>query len=298
MRKSILAGATALAVAATGLAVTGITGATRSASAAIGDVPADCQARATAYRSDGQRLTYKYAAQQTSTEALPGDNLGWVPTALAPGADAGGADSWTSSSLVTHPTDGYLYLLQRAARRVDGEWKITKHTTTRLASGFAGTRILAEGRFPFYYRVAGKSLYRFQVIYSADKPPTISTPVKMPGDAWDTVNTLRYRRTGGTAAAPVHVLAGTKTNGQLKEWKFTETTPATVTSTVLRDVGWAGFTSLNTGFCNSHPNGGALLAVTAAGRASVHFDANATDSSGTDIKGGSIGSVGWTEKTY
>jgi hypothetical protein len=120
----------------------------------------------------------------------------------------------------------------------------------------------------------------------------------MPGDAWDTVNTLHDRRTGGTSTAPVHVLIGTKTNGQLKEWYFNEATPPTITSKVLRNSGWAAFTSLNTGSCSSHPNGGTILGITAAGRASAHFDANLMDGNGSDIKGGSLGAVGWTEKAY
>jgi hypothetical protein len=298
MRKSIVAGATALAAVATGLAVTGIVGTARPASAALGDVPADCFATATAYRSDGQRLSYGFADRKTSTRALAGDNLGWVPTAAAPVAESGGGDTFQGSTMAVHPTDGYLYLVQRVGRRIDGVWRITEHSVRRLAPGFAGTRILASGRFPYYYRVAGKSLYRFKVVYAEGKPPTISTPVKMPGDGWDTVNTLHDRRTGGTSAAPVHVLIGTKTNGQLKEWYVKETTPATITSKVLRDSGWASFTSLNTGFCNSHPNGGTVLGITAAGRASVHFDANLKDGNGSDIKGGSLGAVGWTEKAY
>ena len=296
MRKPILAGALALAVAATGLAVTTVVGTARPATAALGDVPADCQASATAYRSDGQRLRYRYVGGKTSTEALPGDTLDWVPTALAEAGDAGGDESFTSSSLITHPTDGYLYRVHRVGQRIDGEMRVTEVTTKRLASGFAGTRILVSGPGLYYYRVVGKSLYRFTVNYANE--PVVSTQVKMPGDAWDTVTTLKYRRTGGTAAAPVHVLVGTKTNGQLKEWRISETTPVKITSSVLRDSGWAPFTSLNLGFCNSHPNGGALLGITAVGRASVHFDANAKDGKGTDIKGGSLGSLGWTEKTY
>ncbi|TDO44417.1 hypothetical protein EV643_116229 [Kribbella sp. VKM Ac-2527] len=298
MRKSIVAGATALAVVATGLAVAGIVRTAGPATAAVGDVPADCETWTTAYRSDGQRLSYKYSARKTSTEALPGDKLGWVPTALAGGAESGGEDVFESSSLVTHPTDGYLYRVYRVGRRIDGVWRITKHTTSRIAPGFAGTRILASGPGRYYYRLTGNSLYRFEVIYSADQPPRITTPVKMPGSNWDTVNTLQYQRTGGTADAPVHVMLGTKTNGQLKEWRINEANPATITSKILRNAGWGVFTSLNTGFCNSRPNGRPLIGITAAGRASVHFDANSKDGDGTDIKGGSLGFVGWTEKAY
>lgn len=298
MRRSIVAGATALAVVATGLAVAGIVRTASPATAAVGDVPADCWASATAYRSDGQRLTYKYADRKTSTEALPGDNLGWVPTGLAAGAESGGEDVFESSNLVTHPTDGYLYRVYRVGRRIDGVWRITAHNTSRIAPGFAGTRILVSGPGRYYYRLTGNSLYRFEVIYSADQPPRITTPVKMPGSDWDTVKTLRYQRTGGTADAPIHVMLGTKTNGQLRVWRISEAKPATITSLILRSSGWGVFTSLNTGFCNSHPNGRPLLGITAAGGASVHFDANSTDGDGSDIKGGSLGSLGWTEKAY
>ncbi len=297
MRKSIVASATALAVVATGLAVVGVVGTARPSSAAVGDVPADCRSWTTAYRSDGQRLTYMRSDRKTSTEALPGDNLGWVPTAAVGGIDSGGADSWEGTSLVTHPTDGYLYHLKRVGERIDGVWRVTRHTATRLAPGFAGTRILAGGRHPYYYRVAGNSLYRFKVIYGGGLPPRISTPEKMPG-SWDSVKTLHYVRTGGTAAAPVHVLLGTRTNGELKQWRISEATPATITSTVLQSTGWASFTSLTNGDCTAHPDARSLLGITAAGRAAVYFDANAKDAVGTDIKGGWLGLLGWTEKAY
>jgi len=299
MRKSIVASATALAVVATGLAVVGVVGTARPSSAAVGDVPADCSNWTTAYRSDGQRLAYVRRDNKTSTEALPGDNLGWVPTAAVGGIDSGGADSWEGTSLVTHPTDGYLYHLKRVGERIDGVWRVTRHTATRLAPGFAGTRILAGGRHPYYYRVAGNSLYRFKLIYSAGQPPTISVPEKMPGSGWDSVKTLQKARTGGTAAAPVHVLLGTRTNGELKQWRITEATPATISSKVLQSTGWGSFTSLTIGDCRpSLPNGRSLMGITAAGRAAVYFDANEKDGVGTDIKGGWLGLLGWTEKAY
>lgn len=295
MRKSIVASATALAVVATG-----VVGTARPATAAVGDVPADCMNWTTAYRSDGQRLAYLRSEQKTSTEALPGDNLGFVPTAEWGGINSGGEDSWEGSSLFTHPTDGYLYLLKRVGQRIDGVWRVTTHRTTRLAPGFAGTRILMGGGFPnpYYYRVAGNSLYRFKVTYSAGQPPAVSTPEKMPGSGWDSVKTLHYARTGGTAAAPVHVLLGTRTNGELKQWRISAATPATVTSTVLQSTGWGSFTSLTSGECFSQPNGRSLMGITAAGRAAVYFDANEKDGLGTDIKGGWLGLLGWTEKAY
>lgn len=62
-------------------------------------------------------------------------------------------------------------------------------------------------------------------------------------------------------------------------------------------AGWLGpFTSFSSGSCENHPNGRALLAITAAGSASVHFDANQKDRDGTGIEGGSLGSLGWTAR--
>ncbi|MGC4937563.1 hypothetical protein [Kribbella sp. DT2] len=296
-RRSLLAGTAALVLVATGLAVTGVVGTAQPASAALGDVPADCSVFTTAYRSDGQRLTYEYSAQQTSTEALPGDNLGWVPTAFTGATGGGGEDSFESIDLATHPTDGWLYRVHRVGRLIDGAWQVTELTTTRIAPGFSGTRALAGGKYPYFFRLAGNSLYRFK-LGSKDGLPTITTPVKLPGSDWNTVNTLKLRRTGGTADAPVHVLLGTKTNGQLREYRVDHATPATITSKILRPSGWEIFTSLNAGGCPSKPNGRPLLGITAAGRASVHFDANFTDGNGADIKGGTLGDLNWTEKAY
>ncbi|GAB3816916.1 hypothetical protein [Kribbella italica] len=296
MRRSIVAGVTAVAVVATGLAVTGILGSARPAAAALGDVPSDCKSWTTAYRSDGQRLSYNYSARKTITKAIVDDKLGWVPTGLAAGAESGSDDNYASASLVTHPTDGQLYYLHRVVQRIDGVEKVTKLTTTSLAAGFEGTRILADGPFPYYYRVAGNSLYRFQTTFGQEGPP-ISTPVKLSGD-WGTVNTLRYQRTGGTADAPVHVLFGTTSDGQLLEWRIPVTDPATITTKVLQATGWEEFTSLTQGSCASRPNGRLLLGIKPGGRVALRFDANAKDGKGTDFKGGSLGSVGWTEKAY
>lgn len=293
MRKSILAAATALTAVAAGLVVTSTA---RPATAALGDVPADCNVSAAAYRSDGQRLSYRYSVGKPSTEAVSGDMLGWVPSGLVTFSNIGAEDFWSNNSLATHPTDGHIYLVKRVANRIDGVWKITEHKVTRVKSGFAGTRFLTMA-WPYVYRAAGTSLYRYKFAFS-DGQPTISAPVKLPGTAWDTVRTLSHGRTVGTGSAAVDVMLGTKSNGELKEWRINYATPATITSKALKTKGWAPFVSLNIGYCNSHPNGRALLGITTAGSASVHFDANRTDGVGTDIKGGSLGPLGWTEKTY
>jgi hypothetical protein len=171
---------------------------------------------------------------------------------------------------------------------------MTRNTATRIKAGFGGTRILASGDL-YLYRVVGNSLYR----YTMSSWDSVTDPVKLPGTAWDTVNTLTYERKGGTGTAAVDVLIGTKSNGELKEWRINRATPtSSIASTVLRQVGWAPFTSLSSGYCEEHPNGRALLAITAAGSASVHFDANEKDRDGTDIKGGSLGSLGWTARAY
>ncbi|WP_328996193.1 hypothetical protein OG394_16220 [Kribbella sp. NBC_01245] len=295
MRKSILAAATALTVVAAGL-VTGVVVTARPATAALSDVPADCSVYTTAYRSDGQRLTYSYSARKTGTQAISGDKLGWVPSAVVTFLESGGADSRAASSLVAHPTDGNVYLLKRVVTRTDGVWKVTEHKLTRVKSGFAGTRHL-EMAWPYVYRVAGTSLYRYKFAFS-DGQPTMSAPVKLSGVGWDTVRTLAYQRTAGTGSTAVDVLLGTKANGELKEWRINYATPARITPKVLRTSGWASLASLNTGWCDSHPNGRPLLGITAAGRASIHFDANKTDGVGTDIKGGSLGLVGWTAEAY
>ena len=294
MRKTILSAAVAFVLAGTGLIVM-----TSSSGAAVGDVPADCVVSTAAYRSDGQRLTYQFHGNsdpKTKIEAIEGDTRGWVPTALhLGGVWSESSDSFHREEFATHPTNGYIYRLDRAAERTDGVWRMTKNTATRLTAGFGGTRILAYG-YPYLYRVTGKSLYRYLVV--GDGIPV--DPVKMPGSAWDTVKTLIYERKGGTDTAPVGVLIGTKTNGELKEWRIKESSPppTTIPSTVLRSAGWGGFTSLSTGSCENHPNGRALLAIKAAGSASVHFDASAKDWDGTDITGGSLGSLGWTAKAY
>jgi hypothetical protein len=289
LRKTILSAAAAFALASAGLIVM-----TSSSGAAVGDVPTDCAVFTSAYRSDGQRLTYGYADSKTNVESIQGDKLAWVPTAHQGYSEAGTDDSFTWTGIATHPTDGYLYSLSRGAVRTDGVWKMTRNTATRIKAGFGGTRILARS-YPYIYRVTGNSLYR----YTMSRFDTVTDPVKLPGTAWDTVNTLTYERTGGTGTAAVDVLIGTKSNGELKEWRINRAIPtSSIASTVLRPVGWAPFTSLSTGYCQEHPNGRALLAITAAGSASVHFDANEKDRDGTDIKGGSLGSLGWTAKAY
>jgi hypothetical protein len=297
MRKSIVAVAAALTVVATGLVVAGVVGTARPASAALSDVPADCSVSTAAYRSDGQRLTYVYADRLTSTKAYANDNLGWVPSAHQQIGASGDDTAFNSSEYAAHPTDGYIYLLSRRGELIDGTWKITKNTSTRVKAGFGGTRILAYG-WPYLYRVAGSSLYRYTQSASSDGVPTLTSPVKLAGTGWDTVNTLTYERSGGTGSAAVDVLIGTKANGELKEWRINRATPTTITSKVLRASGWAPFTSLSTGYCDAHPDGRPLLGITAAGKASVHFDAKKTDGVGTDIKGGSLGSLGWTAKAY
>ncbi len=295
MRKTILSAAVAFALAATGLIVM-----TSSSGAAVGDVPADCVVSTAAYRSDGQRLTYQFHGNtdsKTNVQAIEGDTLPWVPTALHLGYRSGESNtSFSRMEFATHPTDGYIYSLERAGEMgADGVWRMTRNTATRLTAGFGGTRILVYA-YPYLYRVTGNSLYRYIVVGDEGVP---TDPVKLPGSAWDTVKTLIYERTGGTDAAPVSVLLGTKSNGELKEWRLKWGPPPTsIPSTVLRSAGWGAFTSLSTGSCENHPNGRALLAINATGSASVHFDASAKDWDGTDIKGGSLGSLGWTAKAY
>ncbi|QNE21847.1 hypothetical protein F1D05_32930 [Kribbella qitaiheensis] len=287
MRKPFVA---ALALAAIGSALTAL-----PASAAIADVPADCGTYTTAYRSDGQRLAYGYDARKTSITSYPGDKLTWVPSAWQQLGGAGDVDLFISSELAAHPTDGYLYDVERRGERTNGVWKMTKNTAIRITAGFGGTRILANGTY--LYRVAGTSLYRYSVSF-VNGEWVLSAPVTLRSTSWDTVKTLTFERTEGTGSAAVDVLVGTKTNGELKEWRINLANPSTIGSTVLQSTGWSGFSSLSTGYCQSHPNGRPLLGITSAGAASVYFDANQSDRLGTDIKGGSLGSLGWTAKSY
>ncbi|MEO3929987.1 hypothetical protein ABGB07_39995 [Micromonosporaceae bacterium B7E4] len=296
MRRSIAAAATALTVAATGLVVAGVVVPAGPAAAALSDVPADCSVSTAAYRSDGQRLSYVYSGGRTSTKAYANDNLGWVPSAHQQIGGSGDDTSFRSTEYAAHPTDGRLYKVSRQGELVDGTWRITAMSASHLANGFAGTRILASAS-PYLYRVAGSSLYRYTETY-VDGVFTLSSPVRLTTSGWDAVNTLTYERSGGTGSAAVDVLIGTKANGELKEWRINRATPTTITSKVLRASGWAPFTSLSTGYCDAHPDGRPLLGITAAGTASVHFDAKKTDGVGTDIKGGSLGSLGWTAKAY
>jgi len=291
MRKSILAAAAALAVAATGLVVVA-----RPTAAALSDVPADCSVSTAAYRSDGQRLTYVYSGQTTSTKAYANDNLGWVPTAHQQIGASGDDTSFRSTEYAARAGQDRLFKVIREGELVDGTWRIRSMSASHIGIGFAGARILASAS-PYLYHVAGSSLYRSTETY-VDGVFTLSQPVKLAGTGWDTVNTLTYERSGGTGSAAVDVLIGTKANGELKEWRINRATPTTITSKVLRASGWGSFTSLSTGYCDAHPDGRPLLGITAAGRASVHFDAKKTDGVGTDIKGGSLGSLGWTAKAY
>ncbi|MEU4393264.1 hypothetical protein [Kribbella sp. NPDC023855] len=126
----------------------------------------------------------------------------------------------------------------------------------------------------------------------------MSAPVRLRATGWNAVKTLTFERTEGTGTAKVDVLIGTKTSGELVEWRINVAKPTTISSTVLKSTGWGGFTSLSSGYCGSHPSGRSLLGITAAGAAAVYFDANRTDRRGTDIKGGSLGSLGWTAKGY
>ncbi len=293
MRKTIVAAAVALSAVAGGLVVIA---AGRPAVAAVGDVPADCKHSVAAYRSDGQRLHYRYAERKTATESMAGDKLSWVPTGLVTFGSVGDDTSRADQNLATHPTDGHIYLVKRVAELVNGVWKITEHTVTRGPSGFAGTRSLTSA-WPYIYRATATSLYRTKVSFSNGRP-TFSTPVQIPGTAWGSVRTLSYQRTVGTGTAAVDVLRGTKANGELKEWRINHATPVKVSSKVLKPSGWAAFTTLSTGYCDSQPKGRLLFGITAAGSASAFFDADATDGVGTDIKGGSLGDLGWTEKAY
>jgi hypothetical protein len=295
MRKPIVAGATALlAVAAAGLAVTGVVVSARPATAALGDVPADCSVSTTAYRADLQRLSYRYSAQKTSTEAYANDSANsFVPTAHQNIGGSGDDTSFRSTDFAAHPSQDYLFKVIREGELVDGTWHVMSSSSSHLTNGFANTRILASS-YPYLYRVTGSSLYRYTLQNGVP-----AAKVKLSGTAWDTVNTLVYERTEGTGSAAVDVLIGTKANGELKEWRINRATPASgIASTVLKAAGWAKFTSLSTGSCSAHPGSRVLLGITATGAASVHFDANAKDRNGSDIKGGSLGELGWTAKAY
>ncbi|GAA0581611.1 hypothetical protein HPO96_08110 [Kribbella sandramycini] len=295
MRRTILSVGVAGALAAAGLVVV-----TSSSGAAVGDVPAGCAAVTSAYKSDGQRLFYRYernSDQPTKVESIPGDKLPWRPAALTLGGVWGESqDSFHREEFAAHPTDGYVYRIERAAERGDDRvWRMTQHKVTRLAAGFGGTRTLVYA-YPYLYRFTAKSLYRYTVVGQEGIPVD---PVKMPGTGWGSIKTMIYERTGGTDAQPVDVLLGTTSAGALKEWRFRRGAPgSSIPSSVLRTTGWDTFTSLSTGSCEQHPEGRSLLAIQETGSVSWHFDANAKDSSGTDIKGGSLGALGWTEKAY
>ncbi len=259
-------------------------------------VPTDCSVWTTAYESSGQRVSYGYTNEQPQVVSYTGDTLAWVPTAHQQLGGAGDLDLFISSELVTHPTDGYIYSLERRGVRTNGVWQMTKIELNRLSSGFAGTRVLAYG-YPYLYRVAGTSLFRHEVS-QVNGAWVVSAPVRLASTNWDGVKTFTFERREGTGAAEVDVLVGTKSNGELKEWRVNRATPTSISSTVLKTTGFSAFASLSTGYCLDHRAGRPLLGITAAGAASAYFDATANDRSGADITGGSLGSLGWTGKAY
>ncbi len=210
--------------------------------------------------------------------------VGWVPTGLATIARSGGDETFTSRSLATHPTDGYLHLIDRVGRTAGGVRKVTEQTVTRVGPGFAGTRLLTAADRSVY-RVAGRTLYRYEF---AGGRRTISAPVELSGD-WGEVNTLKLQRTEGSQ----DVLIGTTSSGQLREWRVDHATPAAITSTVLAETGWEAFTALGVGVCD-YPNSRVLLGITAVGTAVVDFEASASSAPKVDA----LGALGWTAKAY
>lgn len=293
MRKPIVATATALTVVATGLAVAGVS------------LTARPERRAQRCPRGLLCLHYGVPRRRATSDlcllcqedhhrglCLRHTRLGAVGASEHGGA--GGDTQFRSREYAAHPTNGWLYKVVRHGEVVDGTWRITSISVSQHTNGFAGTRILAYG-YPYLYRVAGNSLYRYTISSSTGE---LTARVKLPGTAWNTVNTLTFERSGRTGSAAVDVLIGTKSNGELKEWRINRATPTQITSKVLKTSGWAAFSTLSTGPCSAHPNGRALVGITDTGRVSVYFDAKATDGVGTDIQGGSLGELDWTAKSY
>jgi hypothetical protein len=300
MRKSIAVAVAALSVATTGVVLVDrpSTAAVGEATAGVGDVPADCSVSAVAYRAaDAQRLNYGFSAgRPTSTESMFGDAL-WVPTAMTQMRDTSDETNIDTVEYAANARYDYLFPVVRHAEFHDGEWFFkTQSAGGYVGPSYAGTRVLAASA-PYVYSLSGSVLYRSKEVLYDDGEYGLTDPVKVATN-WGSVNTLIFERRAGTGTSTVDVLIGTKSNGELKEWRINRATPIKITSTVLRGSGWESFTTLANGRCTEHPNGRVLLGITAAGSATVRFDPNRTDGVGSDFVGGSLGSLGWTEKAF
>ena len=299
MRKSIAAAVAALSVATTGvvLVVRPSTAAVGEATTAADGVPADCSVSAVAYRAaDEQRLNYGFSAgRPAGTESMFGDAR-WVPEAMTQMRDTSDATNIDTVEYAARAGHDRLFRVVRHAEFHDGAWFFKTQSATHVGLGYAGTRVLAASA-PYVYSLSGSVLYRSKEVTYADGTPGLADPVKLATN-WGSVNTLIFERRAGTGTSAVDVLIGTKSNGELKEWRINRATPTKITSTVLRGSGWESFTSLANGRCTEHPNGRVLLGITAAGSATVRFDPNRTDGVGSDFVGGPLGSLGWTEKAF
>jgi hypothetical protein len=181
------------------------------------------------------------------------------------------ADRPAAAALSNVPADCSV---STAAYRPDGQ-----RLTYVYSAGQTSIQSYPNDSLLTYVPKKGSSLYRSQEF--EDGGTFLSVPVKLSDGGWDKVNTLIYERTRGTGTGTVDVLLGTTTDGELKEWRISRATPTKIDSLVLRSSGWASFTSLSTGYCDAHPNGRPILGITAAGAASVYFDARQADRDGT-----------------
>lgn len=281
-----LAGA-ALAAAPAGATPTSSSG--NTSTAAVPGVPLSCMAVFQAYSAPGSLYWYEYRNGRATSTRVSSNALGWQPTSNQQlGAAGDGGTSFFSSELATSK-GGKLMQIRRDGKMVDGAWSVSQQAQTLQSSGWSGTRALANG--PRLYRLHGSTLTRYTLGSQVLPKASVSGAVKV-GSRFGGVRTLVYERSGVNNGKTIDVFLATDTSGRLLEYRFERTAPTRWTTKVLKSSGFANVPALTTAPCGT--KGRTIGTITDSNAMRVYYDANRSDSRGSDIKGGWTGKSGLT----
>lgn len=273
--------------AAAALTVTGLVAAPSAGAAAPG-VPASCQVWWQAFSNGGTTYEYSYRSGKAARGPASSNALGWKPTSFQQRGAAGDDSVFQTNNLATS-AGGKLIAVKQVSRKSNG-WKVTQSTRTLQSSGWSGTRAFALGD-RFSYRLVGGTLTRFRLeggitsVTISDRR-TVSTNRSK-------VRSIVYERTvSAPGTGKVDVLLANDSAGRLVEMRIPHDKPWQWKQTVLKSSGFGSFRTLSTYPCSTA--GRAIGGITSDGRMHVYYDAKATDGRGSDIRGGSTGSGGFT----
>ena len=252
---------------------------------AVPGIPTSCMAHWDAYSAAGHQYWYQYKGGTTSARRVSTNTLCWQPTAEQQMGAAGDSTTFQSTEIATSKGSKLMRVAIRGTVKgssvptpvgedpeVERLVRDPRHVREQLP--------LPAARLDTHALHPSLGLHR-----RAGHRRGHAVATGLGG-----VRSIIYSRKASTSTGQVDVILANDTSGRLVEYRIPHNTPTKWTRTILKTSGFQYYRARTTSPCGTR--GRTIGGITDGGRMFVYYDANRSNLSGSDIKGGNTGRTG------